>query len=280
MKKAFTLLFICTFLFIFYNYFPFSGAEKVNSIKETGISLNQKIPKENLPKDLKVVCIGDSLTQGVGDSTGRGGYLPYLEEMLEKEKSINKAEFYNFGVRGLKTPQLLEKLETYKVKEAIKEADIVVITIGGNDVMNVVRKNFSNLRLQDFEGEKKLYEKRLNKTIEKVKTLNPDSTVLLLGLYNPFFKWFSDIKEMNRIISDWNNTSKSILSKYKKAYFVEVEDIFMESRENLLYKDYFHPNDKGYKLIAERMFETLKSQGLDKLTGERVTARKEENQVR
>lgn len=216
MKKAFTLLFICTFLFIFYNYFPFSGAEKVNSIKETGISLNQKIPKENLPKDLKVVCIGDSLTQGVGDSTGRGGYLPYLEEMLEKEKSINKAEFYNFGVRGLKTPQLLEKLETYKVKEAIKEADIVVITIGGNDVMNVVRKNFSNLRLQDFEGEKKLYEKRLNKTIEKVKTLNPDSTVLLLGLYNPFFKWFSDIKEMNRIISDWNNTSKSILSKYKK----------------------------------------------------------------
>lgn len=54
----------------------------------------------------------------------------------------------------------------------------------------------------------------------------------------------------------------------------------MESRENLLYKDYFHPNDKGYKLIAERMFETLKSQGLDKLTGERVTARKEENQVR
>lgn len=277
MKKVLTFLFICFFLFIIFNYSPFSGSERVNSIKQTGISLKQEVHEEFFPKDIKVVSIGDSLTEGVGDSTGRGGYLPYLEKMLEKEKSINNAEFYNFGVRGHKTSQLLERLETIEVKKAIKEADIVVITIGGNDVMKVVRENFSDLKLQDFEGEKALYKNRLNKIIDKVKTLNPDSTVLLLGLYNPFFKWFSDIKEMNLVISDWNNTSRTILSQYNKAYFVEVADIFMESPENLLHKDYFHPNDKGYKLIAERMFQTLKSLGFEELTEERITAKKEEN---
>jgi lysophospholipase L1-like esterase len=270
MKKAFTLLFICSFLLASCNYFPFSGSEKVHSIK-------QEISEEFIPKDIKVVSIGDSLTEGVGDSTGRGGYLPYLEKLLENEKAIKDAEFYNFGVKGHRTTQLLDRLETSEVKEAIKEADMVVITIGGNDVMKVVHENFSDLTLQDFEGEKSLYEKRLNKIVDTVKTLNPDSTVLLLGLYNPFFKWFSDIKEMNQVISDWNDASKTILSQYDKAYFVEVADIFMESPENLLYKDHFHPNDKGYQLIAERMFETLDRQGLDQLIEERFTAKEEEN---
>ena len=33
--------------------------------------------------------MGDSLTQGVGDSTEHGGYLPYLQKQLETELDLN-----------------------------------------------------------------------------------------------------------------------------------------------------------------------------------------------
>lgn len=74
---------------------------------------------------------------------------------LEKDKSVQDAVFYNFGVKGNRSDQLLKKLETDEVKDVVKNADAVIITIGGNDVMKVVRDNFSNLKLRAFAKEKK-----------------------------------------------------------------------------------------------------------------------------
>jgi lysophospholipase L1-like esterase len=50
------------------------------------------------------------------------------------------------------------------------------------------------------------------------------------------------------------------LSRYDKTLFIKIDDLFIDSGDTLLYEDYFHPNDEGYKLIADRMFMSL-SQG-------------------
>ncbi|MFC7783644.1 MULTISPECIES: SGNH/GDSL hydrolase family protein [unclassified Rossellomorea] len=210
-----------------------------------------------IPQNLKVVSVGDSLTQGVGDSTKKGGYVPYLEEHLESLDGVKDAQFHNYGVRGNRTDQLLKRLKKEDVKESIEQSDLVMITIGGNDVMKIFRENLSHLKLDVFQEEKRQYQLRLQEIIETIRSYNPNAGIVLTGLYNPFNTWFSDIEEVNQVIHDWNDASQEVLSDYDKTLFVKIEDLFIDAGDTLLYEDYFHPNDEGYKMIADRMFINL-----------------------
>lgn len=251
--------------------------DKLNQNKEVALMIKEKVPEEFIPQDIKIVSVGDSLTQGVGDSTNRGGYVPYLEEQLEKDKSVNDALFDNFGIRGNRSDQLLKKLASNEVRDAVKEADYVIVTIGGNDVMKVVRENFSSLNLKAFSQQRKVFEKNLQEVLATVRNDNPNSKIILVGLYNPFFKWFADIREINEIIGEWNQASQDVLMKYPNTYFVEIADLFYTEGENILHTDYFHPNDHGYELIANRIFEKINEDMLEKDSDVPLMAENKEN---
>lgn len=246
-------------------------------LRESSLENKAPIPIDFISQPFQIVSVGDSLTQGVGDSTNRGGYVPYLKEYLEKEKGITEAEIINYGVKGNRTSQLISKLKTDEVKDSLTTADMVLITIGGNDVMKVVKENFSTLELELFETEKKQFEKNLRTIIELIREVNPSGTIVLIGLYNPFYEWFPDVEEMDIIMQNWNMTSRTILTDYERAYFVDIADIFQESEENLLYTDYFHPNDLGYEKIAVRIYETLTLGILTERYKLKSTARNEAN---
>ncbi|WP_436372519.1 SGNH/GDSL hydrolase family protein [Cytobacillus sp. BC1816] len=263
MIKKFTFIFLIMLLLA--SCSSSNNSEIIHSEKKSKLALKEDIPLDFFPRNITVAAVGDSLTQGVGDSTERGGYVPYLEMSLEKDKSVQDAVFYNFGVRGNRSDQLLKKLGTEEVKDVVKSADAVIITIGGNDVMKVVRENFSNLKLRAFTKEKKNYEQNLIDVLDAIKEVNPNSKIVLIGLYNPFLKWFSEITEINEILEDWNGTSQAILKNYPGTYFVEIDDIFENTDDNLLYTDYFHPNDKGYELIAGRVHQILTEEVLKEI---------------
>ncbi len=249
MKKIFILLF-CTMFMISGCSTPFKEQE-VRTIEH---GYKQMPPDDFIPKDLTIVSIGDSLTQGVGDIKELGGYIPYLKEKLESQKDIRTADFINFGIKGNRSDQLLKRLDQSKVQTAIQNADIVIITIGGNDVMKVFKQNLTHLKMETFLQEEKYYRERLTNIIETVSTYNNQATIILMGIYNPFMRWFADIKEMDQIISTWNDTSSQVVEEFEQAYFVPVADIFNNYEEDLLYTDYFHPNNKGYELIADRFY--------------------------
>jgi lysophospholipase L1-like esterase len=245
--------------------------------RKMGLVEKERVPEDFIPRNLKVVSAGDSLTEGIGDSTEKGGYLPYLKTMLEKEKGINEVDFSNFGVQGNRTVQLLRRLQLPELKNAVRSADIVILTIGGNDIMKVVKENIYDLQLEKFDEEKVNYEKNLIEIIKSIKMENPDAPVVLVGLYNPFDKWFSDVKEMDEIVAGWNAASQNVISKFGNAYFVEVDKKFASSEENLLFNDYFHPNDKGYALIADSVYDHLTEEVLAYGEEQVYSARKERN---
>ncbi|WP_254660773.1 SGNH/GDSL hydrolase family protein [Bacillus sp. FJAT-27225] len=245
--------------------------------RKTVIEAERSIPEDFIPRTFKLAAIGDSLTQGVGDSTDSGGYLPYLNEMLEQEKGVKEASFINLGVRGTRSDQLLRKLETDKMQEAIAESDIVIVTIGGNDVMKVARENILNLQYDAFEEEMVSYTERVNEIFKKIRSENPEAAIVLVGIYNPFGKWFTEVDELNQIVDDWNEAGKSVVSQYPDSYFVGIDDLFVTTDVNLLFDDQFHPNDKGYQLIAERVYETLGEEALPVLARKDGTAADEEN---
>lgn len=270
MKKIFTSLFLCSIVLTSCTPTTRVLNEENISLREYATNFKSDIPVDFIPESYTFVAAGDSLTQGVGDSSNRGGYVHFLEELLEEEKGIKSTDFYNFGVKGNRTSQLLERLKTNEVKGAVEKADVVMITIGGNDMMKVVRENFSNLDIKDFEKEKKYYEHTLRTIISTVRDTNPDSTILLVGLYNPFFKWFSNVKELDIVMEDWNDTSQSILLEYEDTHFVDIATLFKMSDENLLWTDYFHPNDRGYELIADEVYTVIKEKVLTALAEKKL----------
>ncbi|WLR50804.1 SGNH/GDSL hydrolase family protein [Bacillus tianshenii] len=209
--------------------------------------------------DLEIVAIGDSLTQGVGDSTDSGGYVGIIKNTLNDNENNQKVKVENFGKRGNRTDQLLKRMEKKEIDAAIKEADIVLITIGANDVMKIVKENFTNLNYEDFTKEQEGYKVRLREIFSKVTAANPDAKVYLLGIFNPFDKYFNNIKELDQIMRDWNKISENVTNEYSNVTFIPIADLFHNTEENLLYKeDNFHPNENGYKKMAERVLEYIK----------------------
>lgn len=206
-------------------------------------------------QDKKMVSIGDSLTQGVGDETESGGYVGILNHTFEDNHMNISIE--NFGKRGNRTDQLLARLENEEISSAIKDADIVLITIGANDIMKVVRSNYTNLNIEPFQEEKIKYIERLTAIFYKINELNPDTQIYLIGFYNPFERYFGDIEQLDMILSDWNQAGETVTEEFENVYYIPTEDLFSNSTINLLAEDNFHPNTSGYKLMAQRVLEYL-----------------------
>ncbi|MDR7239516.1 SGNH/GDSL hydrolase family protein [Neobacillus drentensis] len=274
MKKLFPLLLLSVLFLCSCNQ---DDQWALHPEKKTAAQAFAQVPADFIPRKLTVLSAGDSLTQGIGDSTNQGGYLPYLETMLEKEKGIKEVDFYNYGVKGNRTTQLLKRLKTPEMKAVLQKSDIVILTIGGNDIMKVVKDNIENLQLSTFTTEKESYQNHITQIIEAIIQGNPQAKVVLVGLYNPFSKWFSEIKELDEIVADWNKTGQAVIANYPNAYFVPIEDLFLNTNENLLFTDNFHPNDKGYEMIAERLNKTLEEQVLPDLDKTPYMVNSEEN---
>jgi lysophospholipase L1-like esterase len=253
------------------------GNQQLLPKKRLALKAYSQVPSDFKPRKLIVVSAGDSLTQGVGDSTGKGGYLPYLKKLLEKNKGITEVDFYNYGVKGNRTTQLLKRLQTSEIRNTVQKANIVILTIGGNDIMKVVTDHLSNLQVSDFTKERENYIHNLNEILDTINQENPHTSIILVGLYNPFMKWFSNVGEMNKIVGDWNKASQSVVANYNNAYFVTIEDLFDHSKENLLFTDNFHPNDKGYEQIALRLQDSLGERAIPDLEKRSFTASNEEN---
>lgn len=206
-------------------------------------------------REFHIVAIGDSLTQGVGDETKNGGYIGMLDDTINHNSEV--VTFENFGKRGNRTDQLMKRLDEPEIIEAIETADIVLMTIGANDIMQVAKENFTNLTYPLFVEEQIEFEKRLHDIFQKIETLNTDAHIYLLGLYNPFEKYFQDIEELDLIVNSWNQTSYETTLVYDEATFIPIKDLFDETDINLFAEDNFHPNINGYQKMAKRVLSYL-----------------------
>lgn len=211
-------------------------------------------------QDTHVVAIGDSLTEGVGDEEQNGGYIGVIEETINQEEQLVTID--NFGKRGNRSDQLLNRLEEEKdVTKAIKKADVIFITIGANDIMQVFKDNFTDLTIDKFTSEQIRYEQRLNMIFSTIQETNEDATIYLIGFYNPFIEYFSDIEELDYIVDSWNQIGLDTATKYDHSYYIPMKDVFEDSTDELLSDDNFHPNHIGYQLMAERILNYVTNEG-------------------
>ncbi|MFB5662453.1 SGNH/GDSL hydrolase family protein [Alteribacillus sp. HJP-4] len=208
----------------------------------------------------KIVALGDSLTQGVGDPEDNGGYVGLLEEALSENEDNPSIEIENYGKRGSRSDQLINRLEEPAVSESVEEADIILITIGANDIMEIVKSNFKNLTYDAFSDETNDYESRIAQLFAAIRSKNEDAHIHLIGFYNPFNEYFSQIPELNQIVEEWNTIGEEQVSQDENASFIPTYDLFKLADERYYSEDNFHPNLRGYALMAERILPYLEEE--------------------
>ncbi|MDW0113738.1 GDSL-type esterase/lipase family protein [Sporosarcina saromensis] len=219
-----------------------------------------------VPEKITVIGLGDSLTQGVGDEYKRDGYFGRVTLAMQNWKGVSDLDASNLAKRGRRSDQLIEQLEDPEIQDSIKEADVIYLTIGGNDIMKVVKKHLFNLQAEPFYKELGKFENRLDEIFKTIRGLNGDVVIVVAGLYNPLSLVTDESNEFDTIIEDWNEAIEIQTIMDGKACFAPVNDLFVGNDNMVYHSDFFHPNAKGYESMANRLIEKIDACGLTELS--------------
>ncbi|WP_169082579.1 SGNH/GDSL hydrolase family protein [Paenibacillus sp. PL91] len=201
-----------------------------------------------IPSDeLKIVALGDSLTRGTGDIEGKG-YVGYVSDQLKQDGM--EISLINLGIKGLVSSQLAEQMKETEIKRQIGQADVIMMTIGGNDLF-LGGQTLSDLSEASIKGLEEAYLINLKTIISGIRALNKEAAIYLLGLYNPFSE-LQNGELMSSVVRDWNAKTAETLAQFSQAVFIPTYDLFQQNTSSYLFTDHFHPNEKGYRLMAER----------------------------
>lgn len=193
------LIIICLVIVMYYLFFP------VTEIRNTHSS------------GQNIICFGDSLTYGTGSTNGMD-YPSQLSKMISKP-------VINAGIPGDTTESALQRLERDVL---LRSPQIVLVTLGGNDLKNGIIKNvaFDNLKI-------------IVRSIQ-----DKGALVIIGGIDIPFWgKGFGDAyrdlcKELGAVLIP--NVLEGIIGK-----------------ANLM-SDQIHPNNAGYTRMAEMFYKAIK----------------------
>ncbi len=253
--KVILLITIASFCLFAYGFV--SGVNDVlnpkasNLIKKTDVVAKEK----KKTGTLQIVSLGDSLTRGVGDKEGIG-YIGRMKEDLQKDYK-QKVALTNLAVSGAKMPDLLKQIESSGAQYSIKQADVIVLTIGGNDLFPGW-ESLGKIDLETYRPDTETFQNEAKKIIEEIRKLNTDSPIFWLGLYNPF-EDVEDLKGSSNIVVDWNASLEKLAINNKNVYITPTFDLFQNRGKDLLYSDHFHPNEVGYTYMAERLVQNVVS---------------------
>ena len=253
--KVILLITIASFCLFAYGFV--SGVNDVlnpkasNLIKKTDVVAKEKKKMGTL----QIVSLGDSLTRGVGDKEGIG-YVGRMKEDLQKDYK-QKIALTNLAVSGAKMPDLLKQIESSGAQYSIKQADVIVLTIGGNDLFPGW-ESLGKIDLETYRPDTETFQNEAKKIIEEIRKLNTDSPIFWLGLYNPF-EDVEDLKGSSNIVVDWNASLEKLAINNKNVYITPTFDLFQNRGKDLLYSDHFHPNEVGYTYMADRLVQNVAS---------------------
>ncbi len=163
------------------------------------------------------VALGDSISAGYGLSEGELSF----PEMLERDTGYVLTDFSSND--GVTSEDLLETLNKSEVIAAVRDADVITITVGGNDLMNAlyeyladvpgvsmtadqIRDGLVNGTIKDplvlltlmnslsgfpssshAEDALKTLSTNLSSALAQIKVMNPDVTCIIASQYNPYW---------------------------------------------------------------------------------------------
>ncbi|ADH98456.1 GDSL-type esterase/lipase family protein [Salisediminibacterium selenitireducens] len=202
----------------------------------------------------RLVALGDSLTRGMGSTDG-DGYLRHVEEAYPEDRN-SALTVVNAAVNGYRTEDVVRDLAEGELNGQLRAADLVVMTVGGNDLFQGGQGLFQDLDTFTEEARESFLQ-GLAGLYDELTSLNPEAPVYHIGIYNPF-RELDFTGETARYVREWNYATLELAAEYDQVIFVPVEDVFERNVSDYLFRDFFHLNDAGYERMAERLLTTLR----------------------
>lgn len=252
-----------------------------------GISTNQTTKKETNKEVIHYVALGDSLTEGIGDATNAGGFVPLVAKDLQEKYQLNAVQTDNYGKNGDRSDQIIKRIKTSEeIQKSLASADLITLTVGGNDLMKVIKGDVFHLTKDTFTKPLAAYKKQVEKLFAEIRQYNEKAPIYVLGIYNPFYLYFPEITEMQDIVSTWNAGTEEVVKDQSNAYFIPINDLLYKgsggevgivssgqpsgstatsseeknSTNDALYEeDHFHPNNLGYQIMASAVRDKMEA---------------------
>lgn len=264
--QGLVFFFTSLLVFVFLFHFLIPAAQPV---------LTKADYKKEKVETFSYVALGDSLTEGVGDTTNQGGFVPLVSQSLTNDYGY-QLESHNYGVAGNTSKQILARMKKEEeIQTALAEADLMTLTVGGNDLRKVILDNITELEISTFTKPSKAYSKRLLEIIRLARKNNPDLPIYVLGIYNPFYLNFPELTDMQMIVDNWNQVTEDTISDLEHVYFVPINDLLYQGidgeegivqnsepegkvvNDALYEEDNFHPNNTGYEIMKRAVLEKI-----------------------
>lgn len=240
-----------------------------------------------------MVFLGDSLTAGYEPGVKASHYDGFATRVAEQGLFRATVQSDNHSILGLTStgldnylsavtagtaittkdiqsnlPGAVYTLDTVQAKKDIAQADLITITIGGNDFLNALGslnelpQDISSLNL-DQVGTK--YKINIGNIMKQVTSLNPKATIVVADQYQPMpvqvgTKLYAGLNTVaNQFSQIVDQTAKSYVAK---GYDVRVAHISKDFPGKELAMTHIaegdiHPNQTGYDAIARTFIQTI-----------------------
>lgn len=248
--------------------------------------------------NIKLLSLGDSIAEGIlGPSplTEREDYV-YTSVLGQ----TNGFTYNNRSVSGHKTDQMLEYISrdsdetAYATKTHIKEADVIAVSIIGNDVLQTSLTRHVRAALQgDFTKIDRILEnsyENIDGIVKRLKELNENAILIFQTVYNPMHNESELISESLReeltetlgytdddfyrmgavLINRMNDVLFTYLKENPGAFYIadvnaKFDALYQKEPtrlKRLIYNDSIHPSNEGHAVIAAVLQEKLEDLGI------------------
>lgn len=219
------------------------------------------------------LVLGDSIAYGSGISNSKEACYGKIVA------DTNGYDYANYAVPGHTTTNLINRLGEEALVSDLKKADIISISIGGNDFLmnNLIGLMFDSIVLNDHREYDRIAEgfySNFCKIIDIINSHNADAVILMQTLYNPQSGYLrapyqQGADRINAAIEKYNSENPG------EIVIVDVGTALGDDMANYA-DDEIHPSSQGNEINAKTILEKLYETGLGSST-EAVVAEKGED---
>lgn len=197
-------------------------------------------------------ALGDSISTGVG-SLLAPGFARIYAKITEQYFGI-KVLHKNIAQNGATTENLLKMVQSPSAQSFIRNAQIITISIGGNDIKKAgtlyLRTGNEDYLSSSFYKAIENISNTINVIVNLKSTDSSPYMIRILNVYNPTPNLLAVEQWINRYNSFLTSTETSNIQ------IVDIYSVFEENLGNFLFIDHIHPNYDGYRAIAYELFRT------------------------
>ncbi|WP_391203978.1 SGNH/GDSL hydrolase family protein [Psychrobacillus sp. L4] len=206
------------------------------------------------------IALGDSIA--AGQTPNRAIDAGYTDLIAQELMRSHQLAYFSKALAfpGYTTADVLKTVRTKEAKELLKNATVVTISAGANDLLRLVQVNPSKgtVAYKQVQVDYALnnVRKNIDDIIQEVQAITPKAKIVVMGYYFAYPHVHDAQKEGIKKELNTMNTILKTEAKANGATFVAVEEVFNGHEKELLPNPSdVHPTMEGYRFMANAFFK-------------------------